>query len=305
MTIELPETILGFPLHPVARAMPSYSDEAFEEFKNNIELLGQRVPIILWNNRILDGAHRAYAVEQIGGIPIFNEFDGTEIGAIEEGLVHNVYRRHLTTAQKALAVVAHEKLIKEFREKFAAEHKSRPRPKTKNQLARDFGTTGRSVQKGRNVILFGTPQLQKATFDGKIGLDAAQRIALAPIETQDTLLGEFLTSATLSEHDEDWRRNDPDVLSQFMKKHLLGPISKFRDTNLADIDENQYAELYDVSEDLYYGLRAASEVIGLALDEFRKTLSAVPSLDYIVMEAECSSMHMGPMGLKAKHDSIM
>jgi DNA modification methylase len=88
--------------HPLADLLPLLVGEDFDALVEDIRQHVLRVPITLFQGRVLDGRNRLRACLQAGVKPRFEIFDGDEDDALAYVLSLNVARRHLTTAQKAV-----------------------------------------------------------------------------------------------------------------------------------------------------------------------------------------------------------
>ena len=89
--------------HPLSAAFPDMDHEDFDDLVASIKAHGQREPITLYQDKILDGWHRYRACLRLGISPITTEFKGDDPVAFVIDL--NLKRRHLTPSQKALAIV--------------------------------------------------------------------------------------------------------------------------------------------------------------------------------------------------------
>lgn len=92
----------GFLLHPLVALFPPMQDDEFLALCESIRLHGQREPVLLWNGRILDGAHRTRACLRLGIKPKTEKFKGTADDAQAMVLDLNLHRRHLSTSQRAI-----------------------------------------------------------------------------------------------------------------------------------------------------------------------------------------------------------
>jgi len=88
--------------HPIANIFPMMSDEELSELAESIESNGLRVPILLYEGKILDGRNRYQACESSGVKPEYTEFEGDD--PLSHVLDLNLHRRHLTSGQKAIVV---------------------------------------------------------------------------------------------------------------------------------------------------------------------------------------------------------
>jgi ParB-like chromosome segregation protein Spo0J len=105
--------------HPLSKLFPPMSDEDFRQLKDDIKANGLQQPIVIYQDKILDGSNRARAcyelgLEPCGGeprdrLPIVVEFKGTEKEAEAYAISANIHRRHLSPEQRRKII---EKLIK-------------------------------------------------------------------------------------------------------------------------------------------------------------------------------------------------
>ena len=92
--------------HSLALAIPEMQPVEYAQLVADIATLRQREPIVLFENMILDGRHRARARADLG----IEVKAITFVGTLEEAeaLVNtaNVYRRHMTLEQKHAIISA-------------------------------------------------------------------------------------------------------------------------------------------------------------------------------------------------------
>lgn len=94
----------GWRVHPLAeRFFPMMTTAELTALAEDIAANGQQEPIILFHDQILDGRNRAAACQQRGLTPTTTTFAGSEEEAAALVMSRNRLRRHLTTAQKAMA----------------------------------------------------------------------------------------------------------------------------------------------------------------------------------------------------------
>lgn len=89
--------------HPLALQMVpgSMSDEEFEALCADMLKRGQRVPIVMYENKVLDGWHRYRANMRNNTTPKFETYDGDDAAGLVITL--NVLRRKLGSTQRARA----------------------------------------------------------------------------------------------------------------------------------------------------------------------------------------------------------
>jgi hypothetical protein len=91
---------MTIPFHPLSEIFPLIEGEEFAELVNDIKTKGQLEPIVLYEEKILEGRNRYRACLMAGVEPITKQYDGTDpVGFIFSA---NFVRRHLTVGQRAL-----------------------------------------------------------------------------------------------------------------------------------------------------------------------------------------------------------
>ena len=90
--------------HRLSRVFDDLPAEEFDALRDDIRRNGLIDPITLKDGKILDGWHRYLACLETDTKPRFTHYDGADDAA--HVLSKNLYRRHLTTAQRAAAVVS-------------------------------------------------------------------------------------------------------------------------------------------------------------------------------------------------------
>lgn len=102
-----------FPVFPLAEELPFITEEEEKELAQDLELNGQKQPIIIWNNpkvgpTLLDGRNRLKALHGTNKTEAWIEyFDGDESEAADQVYSLNVPRRHLNVGQKAAFALAY------------------------------------------------------------------------------------------------------------------------------------------------------------------------------------------------------
>jgi len=91
--------------HPLADLFPLMTPEDLAALVADIREHGLRVPIVVYQDQVLDGRNRLAACIAAGVGPRFQVFEGTSDEALAFVLSMNLTRRHLTTAQRAALAV--------------------------------------------------------------------------------------------------------------------------------------------------------------------------------------------------------
>ncbi len=98
------KNIMGLGIHKVASINPMMNTKQFSALKNNIEEVGQLVPVVVWRDKIIDGRNRTKALAELG-ISTVNALVlpyNLTIEEIKERVLSEENRRHQTEAQRAI-----------------------------------------------------------------------------------------------------------------------------------------------------------------------------------------------------------
>ena len=109
--------------HELAKFFPPMQGEEFKALCQDVKDNGLKNPIVLKDDKILDGSNRARACEEVGVRPKYENFNGGD--PLEYVISQNVLRRHLTSSQRSI-------LALELEEQFAAEIKAKQVKKDPN-----------------------------------------------------------------------------------------------------------------------------------------------------------------------------
>jgi len=101
---EAPESDAPFEAHPLCLLLPDMSADDFAGLKSDIAQHGLRNPILLHDDKILDGRHRARACFELGIVANYEQWPGALSGADPLAFVlsENLHRRHLDASQRAM-----------------------------------------------------------------------------------------------------------------------------------------------------------------------------------------------------------
>jgi hypothetical protein len=189
--------------HPICLLMPSADEDELESLIADIRAHGLLDPIVLFEERILDGRNRAAACEAAGVAPRYVEFHGAREEALMFVVSHNLKRRHLTKQAIADTLVEAEdfNLDYELGELAASDIKmsaanadilmSAERPKTASsrELAKAAGgaVSREMINATRKVKEKAVPELKEAVKRGRIGVQDAAKAADLPPEQQQAI----------------------------------------------------------------------------------------------------------------------
>lgn len=157
-------------IHPLARLFPPMPDAEFEALVTDIQRNGQRFPITLYEQKILDGVHRYRACKLLNRDPKVSEFSGSEREAADFVLSANLHRRQLNPSQLAL-IGARLANLREGRPPQTAQ----PCAVSQADAARKVGVSRRSVQSAALVLKHGTTAELRAVERGRKRLGRVAR----------------------------------------------------------------------------------------------------------------------------------
>lgn len=158
-------------VHSIADIFPRMSAAEYAALRDDIQKNGQREPIWVWNDQIIDGRHRAQACEELGIEPASRQYDGDESTLVAFVVSLNLHRRHLDESQRAMVAGRLATLPKGTNQ-----HASIEAP-TQTQAADLLNVSRPSVQRAREVIEHGAPELMQAVESGRVSVSAAATIA--------------------------------------------------------------------------------------------------------------------------------
>jgi ParB-like chromosome segregation protein Spo0J len=175
--------------------MPSADDDELQNLTDDIRAHGLLDPIVLFEQRILDGRNRAAACSSAGVAPGYVEFEGTREEALVFVVSHNLKRRHLTKQAIADTLVEAEDFNLHYDLGEPATHPdikmSAQKPKTASsrELAKVAGgvVSREMINATRKVKEKAEPELQQAVKRGRIGVQDAAKAADLPPEQQKVI----------------------------------------------------------------------------------------------------------------------
>jgi N6-adenosine-specific RNA methylase IME4/ParB-like chromosome segregation protein Spo0J len=163
--------------HPLANLFPLTEDDELSTLAEDIRANGLREPVVLFEGQILDGRNRYCACEAAGVACRFEQYTGDDpIGYV---ISLNLRRRHLDASQRAMVAAKLATMKQGARTDLASiEAMSQPR-------AAELLNVGRaSVQRAREVLDHGVPELRQALERGEVSVSAAAVVATESAEAQ-------------------------------------------------------------------------------------------------------------------------
>ena len=170
---------------------PLMADAELEELTADMRRHGQREPIVLdREGRILDGRNRYRACKALAIEPKCATVDTTDPVAYVVSL--NLHRRHLSESQRAMVAARVARLGRGERKSNAANAVSQADAAGQLRVSVD------SIQRARQVIERGTPELVQAVDAGHVPVSAAAGLVEAPPEQQRAIVGKIQSGAARS-----------------------------------------------------------------------------------------------------------
>ena len=166
--------------HPYTEIWPLMSGDDFEKLKADIKANGQRLPVLIYQDQVLDGRNRELACEQLG---IEARYEKTPVTTDTEALALvvslNNHRRHLTMEQRAFAAARLAKLGRggDYGNQYTSGYRSVERKPhetmTLNEAVEKIGDVSLgSAARAKIVISKGTAEDVEEVLSGKCKLHA-------------------------------------------------------------------------------------------------------------------------------------
>jgi ParB-like chromosome segregation protein Spo0J len=164
--------------HPLADIFPLVEGAEFDELVADIREHGLHEPIVLFEDKILDGRNRYRACEAGGVEPTFTVYQGDDPVAYVVSL--NLRRRHLDESQRAMvaAKLATLKLGDN-------QHSEGP---SIEEASRLLNVGHASVERAKTVHHTGAPELIHAVERGAVSVSAAADVATLPVQEQQEIV---------------------------------------------------------------------------------------------------------------------
>lgn len=158
-----------YPIHPAAESFPLMTEEEFAGLKEDIRQNGQSEKIVIWQGLLVDGRNRLRACHELGKEPEIAELM-EETDPWQYVVSHNLHRRHLNTAQRAM-VAAKLATLRHGEKK--ADSGIPLSPISQADAAEKLNVSTDSVKQARKVRKDATPEVIAAVEHGELSLNAA------------------------------------------------------------------------------------------------------------------------------------
>ncbi len=161
-----------YDLHDLCKLFPPMPEDQFTSLSDSIREHGLLSPIMLHEDKILDGRHRYKACANLGIQPKFEAYEGDD--ALGYVLALNLSRRHLDESQRAMIGARIANLTGAGRPSKEIAHISAI---TGSDAAKMMSVGRRNVVHAKKVLREGTQELHDAVDSGKIAVTVAAKIA--------------------------------------------------------------------------------------------------------------------------------
>lgn len=133
-------------IHDVANMNTEYTKEQYEALRNDIDVNGQLVPVLVYRGKIVDGRNRYKALTELGcdTIKCFKLPNNTTIEELHNVVDSSETRRQQTPTQ--LAVMAYKKMMRD---------KGCGKKTTIALAAKKYGSSSRSVELVGQIVKLG------------------------------------------------------------------------------------------------------------------------------------------------------
>lgn len=163
--------------HPIANVFPMLPEGELAILAEDIKVNGLHHPVITFEGKILDGRNRYRACEMAGIKPSYKSYEGED--AIGFVVSENINRRHMDESQRAMCA-ARLANIEKHKHADASIEASISQPNAAERL----NVSRPSVQRAKEVLKKGTPELVRAVDEGRVAVSRAAQIARLPEKEQ-------------------------------------------------------------------------------------------------------------------------
>ena len=221
---------MTYEFHEVANIFPMMNEDEFVDLVTSIKQNGQREPIILYEDKIIDGRNRYTACKELRVEPKVEYWDeqGSLLDFVKD---KNLNRRQLSQSQRGMIAARMKPLYEdEAKQRMTAGVKANINPglhgdegsikgRSNEVVGKKFGISRGTVARASRVLNEGTEELQQAVDNGEVSVRKASDIAGLPKEVQNEALKKTITP-TKEEKSKVAKENE-----EYIKKHTF-PLSE-------------------------------------------------------------------------------
>lgn len=168
--------------HPLANLFPLLDGQPYAELMADVLKHGVREPVWTYEGQILDGRNRWRASQAVGVDCPMREYTGSEPAAFVVSL--NLHRRHLSESQRAM-VAARLATLQDGQRKSASPIGEAV---SQSEAASMLNVGKRSVERAREVLEDGAPELVATVEQGRVSVSAAADVATLPMAEQSQIV---------------------------------------------------------------------------------------------------------------------
>lgn len=197
---------MNYEFHEVANIFPMMSETEFSGLVEDIRKNGQREPIWLHQEKIVDGRNRYNACSEIGVEPVVDKWDGK--GSLVDFVMSmNFHRRQLSTSQRAMVGAKISHIFKEDAKRRSLANQNNNTAKqtvsketvceqgrSSAKAAKMVGVSQGSVDRAISVINNAIPEVVEAVKSGQVTVTKADTIAKLPKESQPEILKKVIAN---------------------------------------------------------------------------------------------------------------
>ena len=194
--------------HRLANIFPMIADDAYPDFKADIEAHGLADQIVLLDGRILDGRNRYRALCDLGWehhdhhYVTFGELvkeKGLNMSPLDYVVSKNMARRHLSESQRSMSAARAATMRQGERNDIDTlpmdpEPSANLRKVSAGEAADMFAVSERSVNSANVILKQGIEELQGLVDQGQVAVSVAEEIARMSEEIQREIIAENLPS---------------------------------------------------------------------------------------------------------------
>jgi hypothetical protein len=158
--------------HELSKIFPALSELEFDQLVSDIQQNGLIQPVVIFEDKVLDGWHRYRACHKANGKMKVVEYEGDNPAAFVKS--QNWVRRHLTSSQRAAAIAALSEWAKDGRPKTGPFGPGIPKS-TNKSMAKEAKVSEAQIKRAKHVLKNGSAQLKESVANGEITLSAAER----------------------------------------------------------------------------------------------------------------------------------
>lgn len=163
--------------HPFCLIFPEMDNDELYALADDLSTTKQRVPIVLYKDKILDGRSRFNALTKLGITPWTCQFQGTPREALQHAISLNLHRRHMNASQKAIVAANIKRALVEC---------GVPAKKAQATAEEKTGASPRYTETAERIIEE-SPKLAQRIASGKETIGGHERKQAAPTKLDELI----------------------------------------------------------------------------------------------------------------------